>query len=277
MNPTPQPSLFTYPFVIEHRLVPSAEKASRLRPEARLFVTEALRTSGLLASLPDREVKNLLWLLTYLHPNGRILAPLNLIARDMGLSEREVRKQLLVLATTYWRSHPIVQHLTEDTLERFTLSSPLLGEETLEASLNLPIPEPLYTAVSREEVVATSREKYSRPREEVEKIVMAQLDHHPEEMADTPEGEVRRGLMRLSISREQISQLIEEFGVVACLRQLEWLPLRAAKNPSRYIVAAIQDNYSPPRGARLPDLELEIVAAAEASEEAVALEGGSDV
>ena len=64
--------------------------------------------------------------------------------------------------------------------------------------------------------------------------------------ANSP-GRYARGV---GISREQINELIEEFGIEACLRQVKWLPLRGAKNPSRYVVAAIQENYSPPRGLR---------------------------
>jgi hypothetical protein len=101
-----------------------------------------------------------------------------------------------------------------------------------------------------------SREKYARPRAEVERMVLEQLGHHPEESAETPEGETRRGLQSVGVSREQIDLLIEEFGIEACHRQVQWLPLRGAKNPGRYVVAAIQDNYSPPRGARLPEIEL---------------------
>ena len=238
------------PFVIEHRQVPVKNQGTRFHPEARLFVSETLRTSGLLASLPDREVRNLFWLLTYLHPNGRLFAPVSLLARDMSLSERDVRKQFLALATIHWQGAPLVRHLNGDTTERFTLGNQILGEETLDTSVLLPLPEPTRSTGHREAIVQMSRERYGRPRLEVEKIVLEQLGYHPEENSDTPEGEVRRGLRGVGISREQINELIEEFGIEACLRQVKWLPLRGAKNPSRYVVAAIQENYSPPRGLR---------------------------
>lgn len=254
-DPTPRdPS--RPPFVVEHRHVPTNDRGTRFQPEARLFVSETLRTSGLLASLPDREAKNILWLLTYLHPNGHLFAPVTLLARDMGLSEREVRKQFLVLATTYWKEAPLVRHLSESSMERFLLSEHVLGEETLETSVSLPVPDQVSPPGHREAIIQMSREKYARPRAEVERMVLEQLGHHPEESAETPEGETRRGLRNVGVSREQIDLLIEEFGIEACHRQVQWLPLRGAKNPGRYVVAAIQDNYSPPRGARLPEIEL---------------------
>ena len=254
-DPTPR-DLSRPPFVIEHRHTPTNDRGTRFQPEARLFVYETLRTSGLLASLPDREAKNLLWLLTYLHPNGHLFAPVTLLARDMGLSEREVRKQFLVLATTYWQEAPLVRHLSESAMERFVLGGQVLGEETLETSVSLPVPELTSPHGHRDVIIAMSREKYARPRAEVERMVLEQLGHHPEESADTPEGEVRRGLQGAGVSREQVDLLINEFGIEACLRQVKWLPLRGAKNPGRYVVAAIQDNYSPPRGVRSPDMEL---------------------
>ena len=238
------------PFVIEHRQVPVNDRGTRFHPEARLFVSETLRTSGLLASLPDREAKNLLWLLTYLHPNGRLFAPVSLLARDMRISERDVRKQFLALTTISWLDAPLVRHLTQDTTERFTLGNQVLGEETLDTSVPLPLPELSRPVGHREVIVQASRERYGRPRLEVEKLILEQMGYHPEENSDTPEGEVRRGLRNVSIPREQINELIEEFGIEACLRQVRWLPLRGAKNPGRYVVAAIQENYSPPRGLR---------------------------
>ena len=112
----------TAPFIIEHRLTLGRQGSTELWPQSRLFVTEALRTSGLLASLPDRNAKNLLWLLTYLNPNGQIFAPVSLLARDMGIPEKEVRKQFQPLTTAPWSGGPLVHHLTQDTIERYTLS-----------------------------------------------------------------------------------------------------------------------------------------------------------
>lgn len=257
MNPETLPrAVSASPFVVEHRQAPLNDRGTRFQPEARLYLNESLRTSGLLASLPDREVRNLLWLLTYLNPSGQIFAPLPLLSRDMGLSEREIRKQLLALATFHWRGAPLARHLQESAMERFTLGSQLLGEETLDTSLPLPLPEALPRAMaSREAIVEMSREKYGRPRLEVEKIVLEQLGYHPEESSETPEGEVRRGLRAVGVERDQIDALLEEFGVEACHRQVRWLPLRGAKSPGRYVVAAIQENYGPPRGLRAVEIQ----------------------
>ena len=248
---TPRP-VSRLPFVVEHRQVLTNERGTRFHPEARLFVSETLRTSGLLASLPEREAKNLLWLLTYLHPNGRLFAPVSLLARDMGISERDARKQFLALTRIQWQGSPLVRHLSGDTTERFTLGNQVLGEETLDTSLPIPLPTKSNhsTTGHRESIVEASRERYGRPRLEVEKIVLEQMGYHPEENSDTPEGEVRRGLRSLGIARDLIDELIEEFGIEACHRQVLWMPLRGAKNPARYVVAAIQENYSPPRGLR---------------------------
>ena len=254
---TPRP-VSRPPFVVEHRQVLTNERGTRFHPEAQLFISETLRTSGLLASLPEREAKNLLWLLTYLHPNGRLFAPVSLLARDMGISERDARKQFLALTRIQWQDSPLVRHLSGDTTERFTLGNQVLGEETLDTSLPIPLPVKSNhgTTGHRESIVEASRERYGRPRLEVEKIVLEQMGYHPEENSDTPEGEVRRGLRSLGIPRDQIDELIEEFGIEACHRQVLWMPLRGAKNPARYVVAAIQENYSPPRGLRPYEPEL---------------------
>lgn len=242
--------MLDHPFVVEHRLAPDPQKRNSFTPEARLFISPTLRTSGLLGSLNDHDIRNLVWLLTYFTPNGYLIAPLASLAKEMQLAERVVRKQFAQLAAVRWQGSPIIHHLVDNDLERFVLDPQILGAESLE--VNVPVPEyrPLPPGGYREEIVQASRAAYARPRAEVERIVLEQLGHHPEEEENTPEGEVRRGLRDAGVSRDLVASLLEEYGLEACQRQLEWLPLRSAKSPGRYIVAAIEGNYGPPRGIR---------------------------
>jgi hypothetical protein len=123
----------------------------------------------------------------------------------------------------------------------------------------VPVPPPPVEFAGKEAVIQASRARYGTPRAVVERQVLSSLGIPWEESQDTEEGKARRGLRDAGIARDEIERLLEEFGLAACLRQVEWLPLRGAKNPARFLVAAIEGNYDPPRGSKasqLPTLDV---------------------
>ena len=240
------------PALIEHRK--SDIRPNQFVPDTRLVITPALRTSGLLAALSDREVRTLLALLTLYTPNGQFTGTAPAIALALGLQGWEAQKgigeRLRALTVLSFRGAPLVIEVPRDQAQAVYVPGPHLvrhiQEETVAAS---PDQMPL-TAVSREIVVALNREKHTRSREEAERNVQAQLGHDPRESEDTPDGDVLRRLLSAGITREEAQRLLSGFPLEQIQRQLDWLPYREARSPARFLVAAIEKQYDPPAPAR---------------------------
>ena len=94
------------PFAIEHGQA-DVVSAGYFTPVARLVVQPALRTSGLLAALPDREAKSLLLLLTSLTANGRIEPTTAQIAGALRLPPCAVRSHMGKLTAFRWQSRKV--------------------------------------------------------------------------------------------------------------------------------------------------------------------------
>jgi hypothetical protein len=236
------------PFVIEHRRI-QQQGGRDFIPEAKLLLTPALRTSGLLATLTGETALPLLTLLSFLTPNGRIAPTVHEIGDTLGLSPSGVRDFMEPLTHLMFEDAPLaIPRLGESGLEGYLLSPKVVAhfEETIQEK---EAPEsPGYAPAGREAIIESSRAKYARPRAEVEREIEMALGHHPAESDGTPEGEARRQLYSLGVAREEIEALLAEFGVEEAQKQLEWLPLRGAKSPARFIAAAIRGRYDPPAG-----------------------------
>ena len=148
-------------------------------PVARLIIQPALRTSGLLATLPDREVKSLLLLLTYLTPNGRIEPTTVQIAEALHLPECVVRSRMGKLTSFRWQGEQLVRHaFRESGLDGYRISQNVVAEREapkllIETVSSLSSPARTYP--SSEAVIAHSRAVYGRPRADVEEDVARQL------------------------------------------------------------------------------------------------------
>ena len=95
MNPETEPSVThdqdqKKPFVIELRQE-DRTPSGYFRPAARLHLTESFSASGLLRDLPPEELKNLLFLLTFVTPNGECRAASHQLAPAMRVSETKAR------------------------------------------------------------------------------------------------------------------------------------------------------------------------------------------
>jgi hypothetical protein len=253
MNTTAQnhPSMHGKPFVIEHRRQMERD-GHHFTPSTQLIVTPALRTSGLVAALPDSEARSLLLLLTFLTANGYIQPTLPELAQGMQVTEGAARSRMERLLTFVWQGEPLVQERPRELgLDTYSPASTLLEHRPAP-----PEPPPDERApirpAGREAVYEHSRAAYARPREEAERLVAEQLGHAVEESLDTPVGQAWRRLVALGVSREQVASLLVRRTPEECLRQIEWLPYRGAKSPARFVVAAIENDYEPPLTLRLP-------------------------
>lgn len=244
------------PFIIEHRR--KALSPSSFEPQARIAVTDSLRTGGLLARLSDEQARTLLALLTFLSPNGVVQANVWQVAAALDVREGKAAERLERLVSLSFQERPVAFCIEREGggTTAYTLSPLLIAQEQAEAPLEQQESEPQQRTLparpaGREAVIAHSRAMYARPREEVEKMVLEQLGHSPLESEDTPEGQARRSLRALGVPAEQVNLLLAHHSIEKIQRQIDWLPHRHAKSPSRFIMAAIENDYEPPAYVRL--------------------------
>lgn len=99
-------------------------------------------------------------------------------------------------------------------------------------------------------MIAHSRGYYAVTRAEAERAVAEQYGHTMEEVGEGDEAVARRQLAALGVPRDQVGALFAEHPLDQIQEQIKWLPLRNAKAPARFIVAAIQNRYLPPPQVR---------------------------
>lgn len=248
-EPVDSPGISDRPFVIELERV--REKGNHFRPLASIRLTNALRASGLLLSLPAEEVKSLLFVLTFLSPNGYCAPSVLELASAMRVSQMKVRSRMRRLVEFRWQGKPLLMEIRRESgLDAF-----VPGPQLVEVRERQPGPEDIgsyavpdqdtapYGPTRREEVIAFSREHYARPRAEVEQAMARRMGWDED---GTPAGRIRRKLTDLGVTRDQAERLISQFLLPEIERQLEWLPYRRAKNPAAFLVAAIEGGYDEP-------------------------------
>lgn len=225
-------------------------EAPRHVPGARLVLDAAdsarLRLSGLLAALGTDGTYQLLVLLSFLHSNGTLRPTVSEIAATLNISERQVRERLLPLQKTLWDGLPLLREINRDPAEEadsgqdyYVLSPRLVG-------FRRPVPlqegVPPQRPAGREAVIAWSRSQYAVPREEAEGLVSAQLGKPPAARNDLFDRLVAVGVAPVFAERLIATEPEEEIA-----KQLAWLPERNAKEPGRFLVAAVRGRYGPPK------------------------------
>jgi hypothetical protein len=232
------------------------------RPDAFMGFSHGLRLSGLLAALPAEELKSLLYLLSFVTPNGDVMPSAMQLAEAFHLSVGKTNRRMERLMQLNWANEPLVHYRRfESGLDAFV---PHAGLFTIEEEAHAPeIPTaPAYRAASREEVIAHSRRMYARPRAEVEEMILRQLRPLNPRVAapvvaaqetaymkfSTEQQPVVEALQSLNLTEEQITSLLTRFDLPRIKRQILWLPHRHAKNLAGFLIAAIERDYEPPRG-----------------------------
>ncbi len=247
-------ALDAFPFVIQNLRRNSTPAG--FTPAARLIVQPALRAGGLLKSLPDKEARTLLALLTFISPNGHIGPTASEVAEALGISVKEAQERLKRLSAILYQGEPLVRQIGRAQATDYYTLSPRAVAQT-EGAVQEEKPQAAsvasYRPAGRDAVIAHSRAAYGIPRAEAERMVAEQLGHATQESEDTPEGAARRQLVALGVSREDVEELMTEYPLEEIEQQLAWLPYRHAKFPARLIVAAIENRYEPPARVRLEE------------------------
>lgn len=246
-SPQPDPTQAA-PFVRWVERVPTSQRGT-WEPKAQVRFEAGLRTSGLLLTIPAEELRSLLFLLSFVSPDGRCNPALSQVADAMRSSHGKARSRLERLVGWRWHGQSIVGHSqAENGLEFY---SPLPNV----AAFHEPMPvqqeesAPLQGG-NREAVIAYSRQRYARPRAEVERDILRRLGRKEldEEAAPTnlEHEETRRQLLAAGLNEEQAESLLSRYDLVRIRRQLAWLPYRGAKNPTGLLLAAVKDDYEMP-------------------------------
>lgn len=253
------------PFVLELRQE-NAQSNGNFTPQAAVLITPALRRSDLLKTLPSDEWQMLLAVLSCLTPNGTFCASPELLAPSLGLSQGQAHERLQRLTKRLWQEKPLVSEQPTESGLRFFVPSPtllrvqqvcVLSADALQGSANLLSGnERIVQGGHRQEIIAQSRARYGRPRHEVEAQIHRFLRGEPmeEEIPTTPEEEahlhLKGQLLAVGLTREEADVLLDTYPPDHIQRQLDWLPLRHARNPAAYLLAAIEGDYEPPLAAR---------------------------
>ena len=114
-----------------------------------------------------------------------------------------------------------------------------------------PQAAPLRTP-GREAVAAYSRARYAKTREEVERQIGEMMGWTPPDFAgeDPAVAEGKRQAFKamtdVGMPKEQALDLLGRFDLGVVESQIAWLPSRNAKNPARFLAAAIEGGYDRP-------------------------------
>ena len=250
------------PFIIEHRQEDST--GSSFRPSARLILTERVRTSGLWRSLTPEDFANLTLIFSFVTPNGWCRPTLPELADAMGVPSAKAKSRLDRLLQGTWHDQPLVELLTRpDGLDAYLPGRQLVVHE------NATPPEPVQAGSVRtpgkETVFAYSRARYAKTREEVERQIGEMMGWGPPAFAgDDPavadgKRQAFQSMTGFGMPKEQALDLLGRFDLAAIKSQISWLPQRNAKNPARFLAAAIDGGYDPPLAFRRQAQATEIV------------------
>jgi len=253
---TDTPAAHAFPFIVEHRQEDRTLDGS-FRPSTRLILTSALRTSGLWAILPPEDLHTLALVLTFVAPNGWCRPTLLELAEAMRVSQAKARARIERLAGREWEGQPLLTRLPRpDGLDAYAPGRQVVGREEAPlppAHVHTAPPPPV---AGKEAVIAQSRTRYAKTREEVEGQIATMMGWGPPAFAgDDPavaEGKKRafKAMTDAGMPKDQALDILARFDLGDVERQISWLPSRNAKNPARFLAAAIEGSYDMPVNLR---------------------------
>jgi hypothetical protein len=216
-------------------------------PAAAMHLTPALRTSGLLNQLSPDDLKSLVFLLTFVSPEGHCQPFLSQLAEAMRVSPARAKSRMRRLCDVRWKGESLVIYSKSASgLSAYSLNPRVVSyQHRKETERQAAAP---YVAAPREAIIEHSRKHYARPRAEVERIIARQMGHDVDETDE--ERKIRYRLENAGLTGEQAREIVASYDLDSIAQQLDWLPFRHAKNPAGYLIAAIEGHYSEPRAVR---------------------------
>jgi hypothetical protein len=235
------------PFLIE-LWEDDVQPGGHFTPAAAMHLTSSLCTSGLLNQLSPDDLKSLIYLLTFVSPEGHCQPFLSQLADAMRLAPAKAKTRMRRLCDLRWKGEPLVIHSKSSSgLCAYSLNPRNVTYRHRSRQPNQN-ESPSYMAAPREAIIEYSRQRYARPREEVERIIARQMGHDIDE--SDAERKLRFRLENAGLTGEQAKELLATYHLDTIAQQLDWLPYRHAKNPAGYLFAAIEGNYGEPKAVR---------------------------
>jgi hypothetical protein len=216
----------------------------------QVVLLPSLRVSGLLHIFPADLLRIFIALLTFQEGSGEVRASVGQVADALKLHSDLAAAQLQTLAGYTFDGAPMLYETAFAHGERGYSLSKRVGVPINEMSQS-PQSEQGYRPASKEQLIALSRERYTTPISEAKAIVAEQLGVVPEEPPPPGRhGDAYRALLKLGVMEPDARELVGEYELESIEQQLAWLPERGARNPARFIVAAIRGNYDSPEARR---------------------------
>jgi hypothetical protein len=216
----------------------------------QLVLSPNLRHSGLLRVMPPELLQVFIGLLTFHDSMGEVKASAQMLAEALNLHPDQVEQRLHILSTYAFDGAGMIFETTLPWDEKGYSLSKRVGVPVDIA----PKPSPLalsekpYRPVPREVITERSRRKYGTPRAEAEALVTEQLGiTPPEPIPEGKAGDAYKALVAVGIIDQEARNLLAEYPIEVIEAQIEWLPVRGARNPARFLSAAIRGNYALPQ------------------------------
>lgn len=236
-----------------HAIPGSPDKAlllliHRTGQRPQLVLLPALRESGLLRTVPPELLQVFFCLLTFQEGNaGTIRASVEQISQALALHPEQALERLTELARYRFEGAVLLFETTLASGEPAWSVSKRLVVPVEVTEAREETPEPPIAVAPREVIIEHSRQRYGRPRAEVEAIVAEQLGIVPAlPVPEGREGEAFKALLAVGVPEMDVRALLAEFELDEIEQQLEWLPERGARNPARFLAAAIRGRYESP-------------------------------
>ena len=248
----------TFPFVIKQYQQERAASGA-FQPASRLVMTAALRTSGLWRDMPPEELRDFVLLLTFLTPNGWIQPTLPELAEAMQASHAQVRGRMRRLSRRQWQGQPLVRELNrQNGLDAYLPGRHLVDSQEESQDEHSLVPSVVLSEprAGRERLIARSRALYATPRADVEADIARRMGwgtplFEDEEPSIAEEKrQLYEKLSEQGFPKDKALDVLGRFDLGQIRSQIEWMPHRGAKNPVRYLMAAIENNYEPPVAVR---------------------------
>lgn len=234
------------PFLIE-LWEDDKQAGGHFTPAAAMHLTSSLRTSGLLNQLSPDDLKSLVFLLTFVSPEGHCQPFLSQLSEAMRVPSAKAKVRMRRLCDVRWKGEPLVIYSKSASgLTAYSLNPRVVTYRRRAEPEKCEVAP--YVAAPREAVIEHSRKHYARPRAEVERMIARQMGHDIDE--SDAERKLRFRLENAGLKGEQAKELLATYHLDTIAQQLDWLPYRHAKNPAGYLFAAIEGNYSEPKAVR---------------------------
>lgn len=212
-----------------------------------LVLLPNLRFSGLLHILPPELLQALVALLTFQEGRGEVRASVAQMAETLQIHLDQADSRFQQLTGYTFDGASLVFQSGEGT---YSLSKrvgvPVVAEQIADGPVEPPI-----ALATREEVIEMSRERYATSRAEAEAMVAEQLGIDQQvPIPEGREGDAFRGMLTVGVPEPEARAILQEFEIAEIEQQLSWLPERGARNPARFLVAAIRGRYESPEARR---------------------------